>query len=113
MFNIFRKLDEKLGVYLPTKKIYYTILVVYISIATNDIHLPATSFIMQHYPMHLLIIFVLSFLSIDLKATKNLFRSKVLSAFIVTFIFYMLTRPHDYDIFSADFYKKFGFYPAT
>lgn len=90
---------------LPLDKIYYTILVVYLSIATNDIQLPKDSFLRRNYPAHIVIIFILSYLSLDVgDKQQTRLTSKIISAFIVTFVFYIITRPPKYDIFNKNFY---------
>ena len=101
--NVFTRVNTWLGNYLPVKRIYYTLLVIYLSNATNDIVLPENSFIRHNYLAHIVIIFILSFLSIDLGKTQ-LLGSKILSAIIITFVFYLITRPEKYDIFSKRFY---------
>lgn len=107
------KIAKNISDYLPLEKIYYTVLVVYISIATNDIQLPPDSFIRRSYFMHIVVIFILSFFSIDLQGTKHIIKSRLISAAIVTFIFYLITKPVEYNIFSTEFYNKYGIYPAT
>ena len=109
--NIFA-IEKSISSYLPLEKIYYTLLVVYISIATNDIQLPPDSFIRRNYVMHLIIIFILSFFSINLQGSNHVLKSRLISAGIVTFVFYLFTKPVQYNIFNSDFYKKYGIYPA-
>ena len=105
MWHRLYKLNNWLEARLPLDKIYYTILVVYLSIATNDIQLPKGSFLRRNYLAHIVIVFILSYLSLDLGSKeKSVFSSKIISALIVTFVFYIITRPPQYDIFNKDFY---------
>ena len=107
-----RRLDKLVSDYLPLEKIYYTLLVVYLSIATNDIQLSKGSFLRNNYIGHIVVIFVLSYMSLVMNG-KHIFGPRVLSAFIVTFVFYMVTKPDKYNIFSSNFYNKLGIFPAT
>jgi hypothetical protein len=98
--DLIRNIEQWISDMLPLNKIYYTILVVYLSIATNDIEIPKNSFLRKNYLAHIGVVFILSFLSLDIgNQKKSVFSSKIISAVIVTFIFYVITRPPQYDIF--------------
>lgn len=105
LINKVREIEDWISNRLPLGRIYYTILVVYLSIATNDIELPKDSFLRKNYLAHICVIFILSYLSLDIGDKKaTLFSSKIISASIITFVFYIVTRPPKYDIFNTDFY---------
>jgi hypothetical protein len=99
----FIKKWDWLGDWLPIERIYYMLLVVYLSVATNDIQIPQGSFLKQNYLAHIMIVFILSYFSLAV-GDKAHFISRFTSAVIVTFVFYFITRPKKYDIFDKTFY---------
>ena len=71
MYKKLQELDKWLGDYLPLEKLYYTLLVVYLSVATNDIQLPKDSYLRKSYLLHLVIIFILSYFSLTMNKKHN------------------------------------------
>lgn len=104
-----QKLEKELTTHFPLRKTALVLLVVFVSIATNDVELRYDTFIKQNYWVQLLIVGVLSYFSFTEEKETTLF-TRLLATLVVVIIFYIFTAPQGAEPFAEDdaFGSMFG-----
>lgn len=79
----------------PLKKTVLVLLILIVTISTNDINLRFDKEIRDNYWLQLLIIFFVSLIFIHQEEVQTTWDMKILASGVITLLFYLITAPSD------------------
>lgn len=79
----------------PVQKTVLVLLILIITISTNDVNLRFDQEIRDNYSLQLLIIFFVSLIFIHQEEIRTTWDMKLLASGIITLLFYLITAPSD------------------